>query len=63
MRGAGILIVCLFALAGCHREPDFDERYDNANDKIRNTAVQIDAQISGAPTSFPEEAIPQNKAH
>lgn len=56
MRSVSIPILCLLALAACRREPSFDERYDAANEKIRDTAAQIDAQMSEAPTSAPEEA-------
>ncbi len=34
-------------LAGCQREPSFDERYDAASDRIEATAREIDARIAG----------------
>ncbi len=51
MRGASVLPLVLLALAGCQREPNFDERYEAANEKIRTTAAEIDAQIEGKATS------------
>ena len=46
MRGAPILLVLL--LAACHREPDFDERYDKAAKEIEARARTMDADIAEA---------------
>lgn len=48
-------MLCLLILSACRREPDFDERYDAANEQIRNTAKEIDEQIAGTATSEPED--------
>jgi hypothetical protein len=48
-------IMLLFMLAACQREPDFDERYKAANEKVRSMAAEIDAQISEAPPPDTEE--------
>lgn len=53
MRKTGLLWMCLLAISGCRREPDFDQRYDAANRKMRNMAEQIDAQIAGTGTPTP----------
>jgi hypothetical protein len=50
---APILLISL--LAACQREPDFDERYEAANEKVRSMAAEIDAQISEAPPPGAEE--------
>jgi hypothetical protein len=51
------LTLTLVLLAGCRKEPDFDERYDAASKTIGQTAGEIDAQISGSPTAVePKEA-------
>jgi len=49
MRVALILAMACLALAGCKREPSFDERYDAANKTIAKTAHEIDAEITGSP--------------
>lgn len=41
-------VVVLFAAAlacGCQQEPSFDERYDQASEKIGKTAGEIDAEL------------------
>lgn len=53
MRKAAIPALCLLALSACQREPDFDERYDAANARMRDMAGQIDAQIAGTGTPSP----------
>lgn len=53
MRRVGAMVLCLLALSACRRDPDFDERYDAANAKMRNMAGQIDAQIAGSGTPTP----------
>ena len=50
MRKAGILALGLLSLSACRREPDFDERYQEADAKVRDMAGQIDAQITGTGT-------------
>ncbi|WP_395394795.1 hypothetical protein [Novosphingobium sp. BL-8A] len=51
------LAVAAAALAGCHREPTFDERYEAARTQIDKTAREIDAQAmgSGAPPAAEED--------
>ena len=51
------MVLLLLALSACRREPNFDERYDAANAKLRNMAGQIDAQIAG--TGAPESGVPE----
>jgi hypothetical protein len=43
------LALTFVLLAGCRKEPDFDERYDAASKTIGQTAKEIDAQVSGSP--------------
>lgn len=57
MREAAVMVLLLLALSACRREPNFDERYDAANAKLRNMAGQIDAQIAG--TGAPESGVPE----
>ena len=59
MRKLGVLLLCLLALPSCRQEPDFDERYDAANEKIHKTAAEIDAEIAGTATADPDDA-PEN---
>lgn len=44
-------------LAGCKREPDFDERYDAASQSIVEKAKAIDAQVAatGIPAADDED--------
>lgn len=35
----------LLALSACHKEPDFDARYDEAQDRIKATAADLDKDI------------------
>ncbi|EIZ80151.1 hypothetical protein WSK_1184 [Novosphingobium sp. Rr 2-17] len=51
MRTVLVLVATSLALVGCKREPDFAERYDAASSQIKQTAKEIDAQVSGAPPS------------
>ena len=37
--------VLLALAAGCSREPEFDERYDEARKQIEDTAREIDTEI------------------
>lgn len=55
MPRTSLLPLLLLVLAGCQREPDFDERYEAASEKIRTTAAEIDAQIEGKATPDPDE--------
>lgn len=56
MRRILIVAACSAALAACHKEPTFDERYDSARETIGQRAKEIDAQISGTGTPPAEEA-------
>lgn len=47
MRAAFIVLALGGLLAGCHREPSFDERYDTANKTIADRVKAIDGQIAG----------------
>jgi hypothetical protein len=50
MRGRGAAaagMLCLL-LAACQQEPDFDERYQAAQKKIREKAVEIDSALAKA---------------
>ena len=44
---ATLILPIALTLAACKREPDFDERYKAANEKIGRTAREIDAQVAG----------------
>jgi hypothetical protein len=54
MRRLCFAMLLPLALGACQREPDFDQRYDAARAKVRDTAAEIDRQIAGVPTSGPE---------
>jgi hypothetical protein len=55
----GLLIIALVALAGCNREPDFDERYDAASKQLGTKAKQIDLELENrANTAEPDAAVP-----
>ena len=45
MRGA---IVLALALAACEREPDFDERYEAAEERIAEISAQNEAALDRA---------------
>ncbi|WP_374405794.1 hypothetical protein [Pelagerythrobacter sp.] len=52
MRGAVLALSICVALTGCKREPTFEERYDKAEQDIRETAREIDRELAdpaGAP--------------
>lgn len=55
---AVLTVAAVAALSGCHKEPDFDERFTAAQDRIAHTAAQIQAQVdaTGAPTPLAEQA-------
>ena len=40
-----VLAMLALALGACQSEPDFDERYSDAEQKIRKTASDIDGQL------------------
>jgi len=40
------IALALMMLAGCHREPDFDERYASAEAALRGKAAAIDSEIA-----------------
>jgi len=42
-------IIALLLLFACKAEPDFDERYEAAEKKIRETADEIDAELESGP--------------
>lgn len=44
------------ALGGCNREPDFDERFDEASSTISASAEAIDAEIGATDTAVPSNA-------
>ena len=43
MRALGLLVFLL--VTACRSEPDFEERYDEANQEIRAKADAIDAEL------------------
>ena len=52
---ATLILPVALTLAACKREPDFDERYKTASEKIGRTAREIDAQVAGTGTPATEE--------
>lgn len=50
MRGT-IFLVSLLLLAGCEKEPSFDDRYEQAAGNIRDRAADIDNQLGQAGNS------------
>ena len=44
-----LVIALALALGACSREPDFDDRFQQANARISEAAQDIDAQVSGTP--------------
>lgn len=50
------LAIALLLLAGCNREPDFDERYAGAEKSIRTKAAEIDADLAKRETLASEAA-------
>ncbi|WP_177198411.1 hypothetical protein [Novosphingobium sp. CF614] len=50
MPALSFVLPLALSIAACKREPDFDERYDAANTKVRQTAQEIDARIAGTGT-------------
>lgn len=55
MRFAPLSVALLALVAGCHREPSFDERYKAAQDGIDAKVKEIDAQASGSALPPAEE--------
>lgn len=53
MRRIALVLVIACAVAGCKREPGFDERYEAASRKIVDRAKAIDDQVvaSGIPSA------------
>lgn len=45
-RAAPALLALLAAATGCQDEPSFDERYDAAQERIRDTAQGIDNDLA-----------------
>ena len=46
MRGlAFTILIASFTIGACKREPTFDERYEAAQEKIRETADNIDEDL------------------
>ena len=51
--------LALLLLAACSSEPDFDERFSNAEEQIRSKAREIDAELHKGPAETEQEhAIP-----
>ena len=62
MRGWFVLAVgsALVLLGACRREPDFDERYAEANRRIEERAQALDRDMaSGAASPAPSSAPPR----
>ena len=57
----GVLLFLPLLLAACHREPDFDERYDKAAKEIEARAKTMDADIAEAEKAAAATA-PETKA-
>ena len=53
MRPRALLLALL--LCACRREPDFDERYRQANERISKAEAEIEAQVSGTATPAGED--------
>lgn len=47
MRGAAMLIGLSVSLCACQSEPDFDERYTDAEKAIQQRAAEIDEDLQG----------------
>ena len=46
-----LALVALVALAACKAEPSFDERYEQAETRIKDKARELDAQAGKAQTA------------
>jgi len=56
-----VVVLFALALAGCKREPNFDERFDAAQARISKAAEAIDSEISASEAAMPdpsEAALP-----
>lgn len=43
-------VILMFAvIAACSSEPDFDERYDRAEEEIRDKAAELDKDLRAGP--------------
>lgn len=42
----GCIAIAVLTLAGCHKQPSFDERYDKAQAEIHDKAAAIDAELA-----------------
>lgn len=55
-------VPALLLLAACSGEPDFDERYKQADEEIRARADAIDAQLEGkAELGGEDEQVPADE--
>ena len=63
MRSAALALVLGLALAGCKREPTFDERFGKAEGHIRAKAAAIDAQLTEQESSGELPAAAATPAH
>jgi hypothetical protein len=57
------IALCLALLAGCNREPDFDQRFKAAGERLETKAAAIDkeldaAQREAAAVAPPDQAAP-----
>ncbi len=55
MRACALLF--LLALAACNSEPSFDERYETAEQEIRQKAAELNEDLSEAP----EDRVPADQ--
>lgn len=47
MRGLALtILIASFAIGACKKEPTFDERYEAAQEEIRETADNIDEDLN-----------------
>ncbi|UVI40283.1 hypothetical protein [Qipengyuania spongiae] len=49
------MLVLLAATAACQEEPNFDERYDAAQETIRATAQGIDSDLARSAAAAPAD--------
>ena len=57
MRRAAVVVALVLAVAGCKREPSFDDRYNATANEIELRAARIDDQLNtaGAATTAPAQ--------
>lgn len=60
MRAAVLFGLAL--LAGCSREPDFDERYDAVSQEIGTKAKEMDAELQSRAKAAGDSAASENSA-